>query len=191
MMWKAQLAVSIAARVHCLGAESILRIHLFLLWFSHSVFHFPSCIFMQLRQNMYVNIFLHFCCSCGAEAGPLCNHSWQVRDIPEKVRLPLYRKPIVPVRFFELFQTFEAEPISSGSPVTLDHHSIKNSLQHLETAEVLGMGREGSGSPTPAVPAAQTHRRASSSAAGKKKTPTPAGYARALFQQQFAKASLF
>lgn len=75
--------------------------------------------------------------------------------------------------------------------MTLDHHSIKNSLQHLETAEVLGMGREGSGSPTPAVPAAQTHRRASSSAAGKKNPPTPAGYARALFQQQFAKASLF
>lgn len=93
-------------------------------------------------------------------------------------------------KIFELSQTFEAEPISSCSPVTLDHHSIKNSLQHLETAEVLGMGREGSGSSTPAVPAAQTHRRASSSAAGKK-PPTPAGYARALFQQQFAKASLF
>lgn len=45
-----------------------------------------------------------FCCPCGTEPGPPHIHLWQVRDIPEKVRIPLYTNPNASVWFLSHFR---------------------------------------------------------------------------------------
>lgn len=71
----------------------------------------PLCfLFSQLytcagkKKHVYEYFYPLFCCSCGTEPGPPCNHLWQVRDIAEKVRIPLYTNPNASVWFLSHFR---------------------------------------------------------------------------------------